>query len=170
MFNFLIICIVGWGIAFCTLAIDAENQKMLSRICLGISLALVIGGIFLGILAGLHTYIGTQKTGEYEIVSIQESNETCGEVHRGGGYIDTQEYYVFYYKDGNCYNRGKIRVEDAIVHEKDDGNPVIIEYTKYSYVKTGNAFFDFIANIGSNHNPKKTYEIFVSRETIAQNL
>lgn len=172
-----IFLIVGLAIAVITYVTNFEekenyDKKRKRRIGYAISIFLIVGSIVFMFQIPLHRYKETQKTGEYEIVSIQESSQVHGEVkvsrYIGKGRIDTEEYYIFYYRDGDCYKRGKISIEDAVVHEKDYGKPEIIEYTRYTYTKMGNAILDFLAMDGSR--PEKRYEIFVPRETIAQNL
>lgn len=89
------------------------------------------------------TYKETEKTGEYELVSIQDNSKVNGRGTFLYASIDTEEVYIFYYKDGDGYKQGKISAE--------------------------NAFYDLLSR-GLFNASEKSHEIYVPKDTVVRDF
>jgi hypothetical protein len=77
----------------------------------------------------------TSTTYEYycKIHSLKNSNDVSGSFVLGSGNIEQVEYYYYYYKDINGYfKRGKKKVNNTVIEERENTTPRIErKYTQY---------------------------------------
>lgn len=130
----------------------------------------VIATISIFALAGVFSldYEIVEKTDEIKLVSLQDSSQINGSAGGGAFYVyasvGSEEVYTYYYQlENGGYKRGKICADNAIIFEKDNCNPEIIEYTTYQKNKLGGV----IRGILTFDIPEsKSYEIYVPKGTV----
>ncbi len=120
---------------------------------------------------GAQSYQETAKTAEYELVSLQDNSQISG--YAGGGLfyvyasMDTNEVYMYYYKSGDGYKKGKITSENVIIYEQESCTPSIVEYTTYTKVKM-NGILEAILSFNGFRDEEKSYEFYVPKGTVVQ--
>ncbi len=152
--------------------IDAEWRDALKafiRVCVFSAICFI--SLFALAAIAVWSYQETEQTASYELVSLQDNSQISG--HSSGNLfyvyasIDTEEVYSYYYKFNDGFKKGKITSENVIIYEKDNCNPLIIEYTTYTkgYM---NGFLRAILSFGYPNTSEKHYEIYVPKGTILQ--
>lgn len=120
---------------------------------------------------GARSYQETEKTAEYELVSLQDNSQISGYARGGLFYVyasmDTNEVYMYYYKFGDGYRKGKITSENVIIYEREACTPTIVEYTTYTKVKM-NGILEGLLSFCSFRDEEKSYEFYVPEGTVVQ--
>ena len=132
-----------------------EDVGNFISIFLSLGIVFVVGVIFLFMGAAIdndRAPVVVTKEVVYQPVSMGDVM-----VSEGGGNwtyikIDANQYYTFYYKDGEAYKLGKINASDAAVYQTNETEPKII---RISYSQNG-------------HVNKCTYEIYVPEGSIVE--
>lgn len=132
-----------------------EDISNFLNICFSLGVAFICGLIFVFIGAAFdndRAPVVVTKEVAYQPVSMGDVM-----VSEGGGNwtyikIDANQYYTFYYKDGEAYKLGKINASDAAVYQTNETEPKII---RISYSQNG-------------HVNKCTYEIYVPEGSIVE--
>jgi len=152
--------------------LDAEWHyafKAFVRTCIFLAIGFV--SIFSLVKIAAWSYQETEQTASYKLVSLQDNSQISG--HGSGNLfyvyasIDTEEVYTFYYKFNDGFKKGKINSENVIIYEKDNCNPLILEYTTYTKGKM-NGFLRALLTFGFPNRSEKHYEIYVPKGTILQ--
>lgn len=140
---------------------------------IGTCILSAIGFICLFALAKIAawSYQETEQTASYELVSLQDNSQISGYGSGNLFYvyasIDTEEVYTYYYKFNDGFKKGKINSDNVIIYEKDNCNPLILEYTTYTKGKM-NGILRAILAFGYPNTSEKHYEIYVPKGTILQ--
>lgn len=117
------------------------------------------------------SYQETERTAEYELVSLQDNSQISGSARGGLFYVyasmDTDEVYMYYYKSGDGYRKGKITSENVIIYEQENCTPTIVEYTTYTKVNM-NGTLKGILSFCSFTDEEKSYEFYVPKGTVVQ--
>lgn len=120
---------------------------------------------------GARSYQKTEKTAEYELVSLQDNSQISGYARGGLFYVyasmATNEVYMYYYKSGDGYRKGKITSENVIIYEQEACTPTIVEYTTYTKVKM-NGILEGLLSFCSFRDEEKSYEFYVPEGTVVQ--
>lgn len=112
--------------------------------------AIVCGGIFGGILAGIICFIGRSSlekeervSQKYDLVALDTNEDMHGSYDNfffvGSGYIGEDIYYHFYYSTKNGVKYKKVRAENCFIIETSE-SPRYEVYGKY-YKKSGSIFY-----------------------------
>ncbi len=127
--------------------------------------AFCIGGIV------VHSYQETEKTAEYELVSLQDNSQISGSGGGGLFYVyasmDTDEVYMYYYKSGDGYRKGKISSENVIIYERENCTPTIVENTTYTKANM-NGILEGILSFFTFRDEEKSYEFYVPKGTVVR--
>ena len=76
---------------------------------------------------------GTTTQHYLYIYSLKNQNDTEGDFLLGSGNIEQKEYYYYFYKGVNGYNRGKINVNSVSIQETNSRRAELVEiYRTYS--------------------------------------
>lgn len=120
---------------------------------------------------GSKSYQETERTAEYELVSLQDNSQISGSARGGLFYVyasmDTDEVYMYYYKSGDGYRKGKITSENVIIYEQENCTPTIVEYTTYTKVNM-NGILEGILSFCLFRDEEKSYEFYVPKGTVVQ--
>lgn len=128
-------------LAFLVLAWICKNHKMLDlhveQNLGGWCIGMLVFSIFIGTIVGTSFHelydkinpISVEEKVIYHPVSM--NNVIAGEGEKKCTYIciDDEQFYTFYYKDGDGYKMGKITAENTIVYQTDDVKPCILKKT-----------------------------------------
>lgn len=135
-----------------------------------LSIVLGAGCIWAIFIYSNSNYTEIKETAKYELVTLQDDSQIEGKI-RGEmfyiyGSINTEEVYNFYYKTSDDgFVRGKVDANKAVIYEKDDCKPVVIEYTTYTKStdeKLQKWLFFWTTDI-----QVKNYKIYVPKGTVA---
>lgn len=167
---------------FCTFiglvpwSIDMTRKK---RLISFISLAIGISCLGVDWYIMSSYYEETVVSEVYKLVSIQDASEIYGE---GRGSltniyvsIETRDVYTFYYQvEGNGFKRGKIAADDAVVFERDDCIPHIVEQTTYRKNRIKDTcsdwWWDLLGGFEPISSTSKYYEIYVPKGSIIRDF
>lgn len=81
--------------------------------------------------------------------------------------MDTDEVYMYYYKSGDGYRKGKITSENVIIYEQENCTPTIVEYTTYTKVNM-NIILEGILSFCKFREEEISYEFYVPKGTVVQ--
>lgn len=146
----LALAIVMFFIALCFLAesflISIGEKKGPGPALAFIALALL--SISLALLIGLTIYKNyVPQKDEYvldsqlELVALQDNNGIHGDFFLGSGFIESELYYVFYYKyedkEGAGFKTDRILAKNAIVYEqiRNDGLVKIYKFSRGGFLR-----------------------------------
>lgn len=139
--------------------------KIIICVILFFASAFCLGGII------VNSYQETEKTAEYELVSLQDNSQISGFARGGLFYVyasmDTNEVYMYYYKSGDGYRKGKITSENVIIYEQENCTPTIVEYTTYTKVNM-NGILEGILTFCKFRDEEISYEFYVPKGTVVQ--
>lgn len=117
-------------------------------------------------------YTETTETRTYNLVSLQDESQVSGDI-RGKRYylyasINTDEVYNFYYEteDGG-FKKAKIDASKAVVYEKDDCNPAVVEYTTYTKSKMSEKW-QKILMLDILETEYKSYKVYIPKGTLTR--
>ena len=122
---------------------------------------------------GARSYQKTEKTAEYELVSLQDNSQISGYARGGLFYVyasmATNEVYMYYYKSGDGYRKGKITSENVIIYEQEACTPTIVEYTTYTKINM-NGVLEGILSFCKFRETEISYEFYVPKGTVVQSF
>lgn len=148
---------------------DALHSVIAIIICV---VAFFVSAFGLGAI-GSKSYQETEKTAEYELVSLQDNSQISGSARGGLFYVyasmDTNEVYMYYYKSGDGYRKGKITSENVIIYEQENCTPTIVEYTTYTKINM-NGVLEGILSFCKFRETEKSYEFYVPKGTVVQSF
>ncbi len=144
-----------------------------SGICLIICVVIFFVSTFCLAAILAQSYQETEKTAEYELVSLQDNSQISGSARGGLFYVyasmDTDEVYLYYYKSGDGYRKGKITSENVIIYEQENCTPTIVEYTTYTKINM-NGVLEGILSFCKFRETEISYEFYVPKGTVVQSF
>lgn len=119
-------------------------------------------------------YEETKQTGEWTLVSLQDSSQLSGQLHGGAFYvrasIDTEERYTFYYKlENGGYKNAKVDADHTTIFEQDSGTPHIVQYTVTFKSKMPKWLHNTLA-FGFGNEQYNTFELYIPKGSLVQDF
>jgi hypothetical protein len=113
------------------------------------------------------------KSGDWPLVSLQESSQIKGQGNGGLLYvrvsIENTEVYKFYYQLGDGYKFYKIPAESAIIFEQEKCTPHFVQNTVYVKNKMA-SWLQNTLTFGFPNTQYNTFDLFVPKGSVVQDF
>jgi hypothetical protein len=169
-----IIAVIYFFLMLGSIFVDHEWMDALRRFAF-MAIAVVVTLVCCFSLAGIYasSYEEITKSGEWPLVSLQESDQISGQGNGGLFYvhvsIENTEVYKFYYQYGDGYKFGKITAESGTIFEQNNCTPHIVQNTVNLKNKMPGWLHIALA-FGIPTNQYNTYDLFVPKGSVVQDF